>query len=368
MRLDGVNLALVTAYATYGTSIYRELDTAVRAFRDGYRRPLLRLVAENITNDSSSGNPLNYSAGQYVAVICNDYPQLWDVSLPPGSQRRDQYRDAVDDVMADDPNGFDPFRADDWIESGWTEPRTCLRWPAPTDPVPPEPPGAGYPDVPTLLLHGDLDSVTSTEGGMDAAGRFPISTFVAVPNVGHVTAMGDQQGCAAGIVQRFIRTGGTVGDTSCVDDYAPVRAVPRFARTSAKLAPVQQGSSTLSPASDRRVVAGAIFAAADAITRWYVNYSGDGVGLAGGRFSYAGASGRVVFRLDGLAFVRDVSVSGRVVWNRRDGSVLADLDVDGPGPRDGQILASWNDWDVGAEATVRGEIGGREVRLRTPAP
>ena len=35
--VDGVNLALVTAYATYGTSNYRELDAAVRAFRRGYR-------------------------------------------------------------------------------------------------------------------------------------------------------------------------------------------------------------------------------------------------------------------------------------------------------------------------------------------
>ena len=35
VKLSGVNLALVTAYATYGTSIYRELDAAVRAYRRG---------------------------------------------------------------------------------------------------------------------------------------------------------------------------------------------------------------------------------------------------------------------------------------------------------------------------------------------
>ena len=87
------------------------------------------------------------------------------------------------------------------------------------------------------MLSGDLDSVTSPEGGLDVASRFPNSTFVSVPNVGHVTAMGDKQGCAAGIVQRFVRTGGSTGDTSCVDtDYAPVRAVPEFARTSDGLA------------------------------------------------------------------------------------------------------------------------------------
>lgn len=203
---------------------------------------------------------------------------------------------------------------------------------------------------------------------MDAASRFPHSTYVSVPNVGHVTALGDRQGCAAGIVQRFVRSGGTVGDTSCVEGYAPVRGVPRFVRTSARLAPAEQGGSSAISAADRRVVSGALFAAADPITRWWVNYSGSGVGLSGGDFSYSGGAGRVVFRLQELAFVRDVAVSGRVVWNRDTGRVHAELEVDGPRRRDGSLRASWNDWETDALARVRGKIGGREVSLTTPAP
>ena len=156
VRLDGVNLALATAYATYGTNIYRELDAAVRAFRNGYQAPLLRIVAENISKNYAGGNPVYYSAGQYAAVICSDYPQLWDTSLPPGDERQQQYRAAVNALRDSDPDDFDPFSIDDWIGTGWTEPRTCIGWPTPTDPIPPELPGTDYPDVPTLVLSGDL--------------------------------------------------------------------------------------------------------------------------------------------------------------------------------------------------------------------
>ncbi len=367
VKVDGVNLALVTAYATYGTSIYRELDAAVRAYRQGYDAPLLRITAENLSSDPDSGSPVGYSAAEYVAVICNDYPQLWDVSLPPGPQRRQQYRDAVDEVQQNDPRGFDPFRVDDWIDTGWVEPRTCIGWPAPTDPVLPEPPGATYPDVPTLVLSGDLDSVTSPEGGLDVAGRFPDSTFVSVPNVGHVTAMGDRQGCAAGIVRRFVRSGGTAGDTSCVSEYVPVRAVPRFARAAAGLDPATQGTRVTSSRADRQVVSGAMYAAADVLTRWYNNYSGAGVGLRGGTFRYSG-SDVVDFRLRGLEFVRDVAVTGTLTWNRDNGRMRARVLVDGPSSRDGRLTLQWNDWAPSARATVVGRLDGRPVDLSTPAP
>lgn len=368
VTVDGVNLALVTAYATYGTSNYRELDAAVRAFKRGYEDPLVRMVAENVTDDFSGGPAAYYSAGQYVAVICNDYPQLWDTSLPPGKARKQQYRDAVADVQATDPQGFDPFRADDWIKSGWTEPRTCIGWPTPKNQILPEEPGTTYPSTPTLVLSGDLDSVTSPEGGVDVAGRFPNATFVSVPNVGHVVALGDRQGCAAGIVRRFVRTEGTAGDTSCVAEYVPVRTVPRFARTQEGLNPATQGRNTSSSAADRRVVAAALYASGDAMTRWWNNYSGHGVGLRGGTFRYSGKAGVVTFTLEDLGFVRDVRVTGDVRWDRNSGRVRADLTVDGPGRRDGRLAARWNDWRDDAQARVSGRIGGRPVHLRTDAP
>ncbi len=368
VTVNGVNLALVTANATYGTTIYKELDAAVRAYHKGLRKPLKRLVAENISDDPDSGSPYYYSAAEYIAVICNDYPALWDVNLPPGSQREAQYHAARKALKLGDPDAFDPFRTDDWIKTGWTEARTCLQWPSPTDLVLPEEPGMDYPDLPTLVLSGDLDSVTSPEGGQDVASRFPDATFVSVPNTGHVTALGDRQGCVEGVVRRFLNSGGTVSGTDCVNTaYAPVRAVDVFARSMARLEPARQGLVVKSSSNDRRLVTAALAVSGDLVPRWWNNYTGDGVGLFGGTYSYTGDD-VLRFHVTKYAFVRDVKATGTVVWNRDTGIYTVDLKVDGPGGRDGRITATWNDYDTDAMAKVRGKIHDRRVKLATRAP
>ena len=50
------------------------------------------------------------------------------------------------------------------------------------------------------------------------------------------------------------------------------------------------------------MVAGALFAAADPLTRWWVNYSGSGVGLSGGAFSYRRGADGITFTLTDLGF------------------------------------------------------------------
>ena len=146
--IDGVNLSLVTANATYGTWIYRELDAAVRAYDAGDDAPLLRLVAENVSTDADNGPAADYTAGEYAAVICNDYPQLWDVSAASRSGPRGAVRTAVRTLKRTEPATFDPFRIDDWVAAAWGEPHTCIGWPSPTDQVLPEAPGTTYPTSP----------------------------------------------------------------------------------------------------------------------------------------------------------------------------------------------------------------------------
>ncbi len=98
-----------------------------------------------------------------------------------------------------------------------------------------------------------------------------------------------------------------------------------------------------------------------------MNYSGAGVGLRGGTFTYSGDA-ITRFRADGLRFVRDVSVDGTVRWNRDTGRVRAVLQVDGPRGRDGTLTVTWNDWRPDAQARVVGTLGGRAVELTTQAP
>ncbi len=78
------------------------------------------------------------------------------------------------------------------------------------------------------------------------------------------------------------------------------------------------------PLRSRRAAAAAAATVADLLDRWWNNYSGHGVGLRGGTWTYTG--GRTVrFRLDGVRLVRDLAVSGRAVWDRYGETVAVDL-------------------------------------------
>ena len=188
------------------------------------------MVAEN-EPPGGGGLVRQYSQGLYVAAICNDYPQLWDIEAPI-ADRPAQYAASVAYLRATDPNAFFPFTIADWTHSPWTEFRACIKWPAPSNFVFPVPQPAHYPDVPTLVLSGDLDSLTSPEGARLVASRFPNSTFVSIANGVHVMAISDFGRCASNIVVHFVATE-SAGDTSCAAKYNEVRdgrGVPAAAR------------------------------------------------------------------------------------------------------------------------------------------
>ncbi|MFI0484956.1 alpha/beta hydrolase [Actinomadura sp. 9N215] len=86
--------------------------------------------------------------------------------------------------------------------------------------------GGPFPDVPVLVVSGDLDANTPTEQGRRAARQFRRSTVVEAPNVGHV-AEREPSGCVAAIETGFIRDL-RVPDTSCLADIppAPVKPLP----------------------------------------------------------------------------------------------------------------------------------------------
>ena len=132
-RVDvGVLVALVNN-AGSDAGVYRELDAAARAVlehRDG--APLLRLAAKSLYTDD--GGPVReWSAGQYTAVSCTDYPQAFDMRAPP-AVRQAQYEAAVD-ALPDDV--YAPFTVEEWTTSPVAEFDDCVNWPSPVRSDPP---------------------------------------------------------------------------------------------------------------------------------------------------------------------------------------------------------------------------------------
>jgi pimeloyl-ACP methyl ester carboxylesterase len=353
---------LVTGAATT-PAIYRELDAAARAVLrpHPYARPLLRLARES-TYVGGAGPVRWWSEGLYVAVTCNDYPQPYDMRDRP-SLRPEQFQRSIRRLQRHRPHVFAPFTVREWVRSPYGYYDDCLRWPAPSRWVHPVPRDADYPDVPTLVLAGDLDSLTSPEGARMTARAFPDATYVEVANMTHVSALVDFDQCASRIVLRFVRTK-RAGDTSCARRYHENRLVETFAR---------QATDLGYAGPRRRTARVAAATAADVLARWWSMAGRHGVGLQGGRFFTIGGAftaDRPVarWRLSKVRWVRDVAVSGRMTWNRRTGAVRAHVTVAGPGAVPGRLVLRWDDGRRHPPATVTGRLGGERVDFRFPAP
>ncbi|MGL5809365.1 MAG: alpha/beta fold hydrolase [Nocardioides sp.] len=358
--VDAPFLAYLMGTATYGTTVYEELDTAGRAWlRRGDPAPLLRIAAEQDTY-GGAGPVRDYSEGAYLAVTCHDYPQLWDQQSGFAARGR-QHDAALAALSRVQPKIFAPFTIAQWVASSWSEFDSCLYWPRPSRLVPAVPDPPTYPSMPTLVLVGDLDSVTSAEGSRIVAGNFPDATYVEIANVGHVTALADYSRCASRLVRRFVRDLDP-GPAGCARaEYPPVRTTDAFWRRFSAVDAVPGAGSR----RDRRVVNAVTQTVGDVFPRWFAMYGTDGRGLRGGRFTTSGTD-RVRFRLDRIRFVGDLAVSGRITWNRRTGRVVAGVGFEGAAR--GHLRLRWNDHRRYAQARARGRIGGRPVDLRLPAP
>jgi pimeloyl-ACP methyl ester carboxylesterase len=88
--------------------------------------------------------------------------------------------------------------------SGFEGTDTCLEWPADPTAEPPLAPGARLPDVPALVLSGDLDTNTPPSAGRQVARRFGHATWAPIANAGHTPTDGSP--CAVTLATRFVRT------------------------------------------------------------------------------------------------------------------------------------------------------------------
>jgi pimeloyl-ACP methyl ester carboxylesterase len=341
-----------------------ELLGAFTALRHGDRTPLLRLAAMTGPDWDFDEDHRVESAGMNAAT-CVDFPTAWDVGASV-EERRAQAASAFSSLPQ---STFGPFSVPGWLRF-WA-PAFCVEWPAPLDLDQVFVPGARFPDVPTLVIAGELDVVTPAADGRFAAGLFPNSRLVLMRNSGHTPGFFSQ--CTPPLYMRFIRTL-KAGNTSCAErgdaDRPALGSFPVRARDAR---PARPRSADRSRGIDRRVAAVAWLTVQDALRQNAIvpTETVRGVGLRGGRFvgAFDPDTASVTVELDRSRFSRDVAVDGRArLTFGEENLVRARVGVDGPAASDGRLRLRGL-WFSRSARTIRisGRLGGRRVAATVPA-
>ncbi len=366
VTLTAPGLTAIAFNSTYSTTVFREFTAAVRAAQDADAVPLARLYAEYFYTGSWQSNPRAFSAGLDTAVSCHDYVQMYDMSAAP-TRRIQQYQNVISRMNEKQPGIYAPFSISEYNRSGWSAPDLCLRWPiSATNPAgPPRPLAGQYSEVPTLILSGELDSITSAAEGDMVKSQFPNSSHIVVANSTHVVGGAGPSSCGATLVRYVVRSGSRdipEAIVQCAKDVPTVRTVGRY--------PVTYAQTQLPPGTPNttrnRLAMTAINTAADIVDRWFQSSEDYGSGLRGGTWSYTGYP-KVEFALEGVKLVADLPVTGWISWNTTNGNLRCALTFPATsGLR--RVDATWNTIIAGAQASVAisGASGSFNLELLAP--
>ena len=373
---DPANIAFLMYSNATGLVAYRELDAAARAYLERQDpAPLLRLVAENRKAGQTGGRDTDfgsYSAAAFVATSCASYPQLYDMKAHP-ADRDAQLDRAIAERERSDPGTYAPFTIHEFEAFPMDDSvlDLCLNWPQASEQAstgPPAPADTVFPSVPVLVLSGDFDPLTPWPQGLAAAKQFSNARHVIVENSTHVIALGDEDNCGSVLVRRFIENLDS-GDISCAAKIAEVHLVPKFVKTAGELTPATATAGNQASESELRIVAAAVQTVGDALARWWINDTGKGVGLRGGRFRYNTEGSHEIFKLEDLRWAEDVTVSGRADWDYNfPGTVVADVKVTGPQNSKGSVKIHWSTRVAGGTAEITGQIEGKKIAATMYAP
>jgi pimeloyl-ACP methyl ester carboxylesterase len=371
---DATSLAVVMFGGSPAYATVRELDAAARAFNDGDRPPLLRLMAETLTSVDSrdpTHSPLQFSAGLAAAVSCQDPPQIVDMNLAP--EKRVPERDLeIRKRKNQAPDTYAPFTIDEYrrmpLDYAFID--ECVRWPA-------SPGGVSlplvsgrytYPNVPVLVISGELDNMTSVADGTAAAAHYPDARHVVIANSFHVNALPHARSqCGAILVRRFMENL-RIGDDNCAAAVPAVRLVPRFARHVEELEAARPVAGNASSGYELRAVTAALLTSEDVVVRADEDGAGKGIGLRGGSFLAQAVSTGYRLQLRNVRWVEDLSVSGVIDWRGRNGVANAALELQSANGAAGKLQLQWREGASGALATAHGELGGKAVVAEAPAP
>jgi pimeloyl-ACP methyl ester carboxylesterase len=345
---------------------WRELDASVRAALAGDATPLLRLAVEGDDNGGDA-DPTYFSDGDYMAVSCTDYPQLFAMTAGRAERRR-QLRQAI---AAEPRSAFRPFTPAEWVTmSAYSETYdACLDWPRPVHRAPVQAPvGARRlpARVPVLIVGGDLDDLTP----LHDARRFGPTLgrtvrVVDLPNTVHVTSEGDTYltagaACARRIIDRFVAAPGRLRtlDTRCAGRIPHLHTPGAYPRTLAAARPAHVVAGPRLAPAIRRAVTVAAGALGDVTILHAETGAARGPGLRGGSWSVrAGA-----VRLHRVRFVADATVSGAGRFRLAGNVTRGRLTVRGRGLPATTIVLRWDEGSTAASAQVGA------TRLTLPAP
>ena len=321
---------------------------AVASALRGDLRPILRLKRHAQLSEGS-GSPREFSSGLYAATTCEEIPFPWTRFSDPAS-RYAQISQAVAQIPA---TAFYPF--DRATTEGNDFIRMCRRWPE-ASPAPAGPPAGSLPDVPVLMLSGQMDLRTPNETARSAAADWPHAQVLTVPNTGHSVLTADFSNCATQAARRFLR--GQAVAARCRSGASLFFALP----------PAPLSLNELRPARGVPGVRGRAVNAVELtlfdVTVEYLSgvLSGQtldlrGGGLRGGRWTLNLNARKPVLRLRGVEYMPGVLVSGEVrrLGSRREHSILR---VYGPRTPDGVLV-------IGRKR-IAGRLGGKVVAA--PAP
>src|SRR3954447_15036877 len=257
---------------------------------------------------------------------------------------------------------FRPFTAGAWLQSFVPLRDECVPLP-PGRHTPFVPLAARFPNVPTLILSGDLDLRVPSENVRRLAGRFPSAQFVQALNIGHVVAPADD--CTVGIVTRFVQSAAPV-DAGCASRFTPFYAVGEFPRKAEQAHAPDSAPGDRSKKKERRVAAMAWAAAYDGIQRWFRQSGDTAPGLRGGTVTNVFEDPTVDFTYHGARFTDDVAVDASAHLDFSDGTVSVHLVVDGPNDEDGTLDIGGTLFPHTGPLVATGTIGGRHVAVLVP--
>ncbi len=369
-------LATVMFGSAPALATVRELDAAARAFMGDDRAPLLRLMAETISGVDSrdpAQDPSKWSAGLAAAVMCQDPPQIYDMRLPPRLRAADRDR-ALAERQRSFPDTYAPFTIDEYrgMPLDYSFLDQCVAWPVSPAGHPAShvvPADAEYPDIPALVISGELDNMTTPADGAAVAHAFKHGRQILIANSFHVNALPRaRSACGSQIVRRFIDTL-SPGDTDCAARVPALRLLPRFAAHAAGLEPASGLNGNVADAAQLRYVSAAVLTAGDVLVRLRSNSTGRGPGLRGGSFHIASRAGSVRVVLDGVRWTEDLAVSGTIdAPAGRGGTVRARLEIAGPAGLSGRLRISWQEGAAAPVARIRGAFGATAVVAQSAAP